>query len=334
MKRRLLASSLLCAILQLPCAARCQDESIVLVTKASVPSPQITKRDALAVFNVALKPGKLPNEIAPNQSEPYRLYDRADEAGIWRQEWRPVTDTRGHYFEPSYPARIVYTEHGHFESISQSQVDWKDVTTVIRDNFGGYEWLRLRGATSELLSILIGKSGNSAFAGPTAVAVAAVSDGGTITQKEGEILGALFTLCPNLRTQFDSGSSGFGRVYFIRGVDCRREICNFPLGISLNDRFIGVLEDENTYLDIDLPAGAYSVGYGGKFGLAQSDYLESLLASPASRFKAALSFTLSPGETRYIRVRIHPHIGLPPSISGEMSLEDAQSASEFLGKPR
>lgn len=291
------------------------------------------------------------------------IYDRVDEVGFWGHTVPDIADSC---------CRFHYGSSGQTE-LKVAWKDVTSIVRVSGDVEG--EWLTLRGQHGVLLSIILrrlikladAKSdirfsgwaqglgavysdplGNAIFpafapfAGSDPIAKIENAEGSGLVSWDDKILRAIWTLCPNLVDLLSPGQagSGSGRVYFLLG-DCEHRLnCYPPEAVSLNDRIVGYVWGAKSYLYLDLPSGTYTSGADTCILFEGPGSGVQTLGNPITpvygpKFKDRLSFSLAPGETKYIGIAWLGNHGWGCSHSrSKISLEDEQSASKVIGDHR
>lgn len=300
-----------------------QHGSMVIVTRA-LAGRNANVENLLAALKMSgdLGPGLLPSEIfvAPNTpgllpspllrlfrhgrgskvvgthevAGPFFLFRRADTAGIfWDQyhAWVSPSDPRGYGHYVRDPKGVSFL--------------WKKA------------WLILRGDNDSL--IIYGKNG------PVEVQISSAPGRG-----EQDILPALFKLCPKLANPPWNGSAGAGRIYFYRGKEKVGSAA--PIGVSLNGMFIGYLTGGNSYFYTDEPAGNYKIGWLIDYHSSRVSPLGLIsdIGRNAVNFKQAMAFDLAPGQTKFIRLRVHFGLAHPKV---KVSAANERSASAIIKHP-
>jgi hypothetical protein len=366
MRMKTLSPFLSIAAMLLPLTGYGQVNSETLVTNPPASLPQMTVQDALASLNGTLQRGRLPGidytDLAvqtqfPSKGEvvaTYWIYDRVDEVGLWGHTLTGIADgcCRGHYDAPG-PTEL--------------EVAWKDVTSIVRVSGSVQgEWLVLRGQKGVLFRILLRRLGHTGltrgwmagigpfvsdslgnatflnfapFAESDPMAELEIPDSADPALKDNGILRAIRALCPNLSDPLAAREGTKGRVYFYFDHCAHRLNCH-PAAVSLNNRVVGLLWGPRSYFYLDLPAGPYAAGANicVNFPSGPSEDVPAAMGSLISdvrtlgaEFKDYVSFSIAPGEIKYVAIASPEMHGFSCHSRIEISLEDEPAASKIIG---
>ena len=275
-------------------------------------SQKMKSEDALAVIDRYFGPKELPHELitvngnlitrnfGPLQTlsrsswDLFFLFNRSDKTGAYWYQFRAIPDKPRHWYQNTVPVR--------FERLpDEPYFLWADVMLIKQENVHGDH-------ASSLL--LLDGTGTGLYQIP----LPTQRDQNLAEQRE--ILPALFTLCTNLQRLPSNEGIRTGRIYFYRGDEMTGS--GLGLDVLLNGSSVGRLSGPSCSFYVDEPPGEY---------IASCNVLPSL--ERLTSFKHEARLNIKPGETKYVRIRIHFGL-IHPKVG--MSVEDADSALRAIGK--